>query len=272
MAKRKSKGGWPEDWREKIAGDDEEFLGALKEIADPVELGRLWSQTQEFLLRLRIGLNDLQMYNKPDASHSELRHAAMQSLNSIIHFVYDDAEHPEREWLKYDDGDPNFAFRRLFSALSDIDQGISVDWLKVDKPVDIDGNKPPGRMPASMEIRFIRGECAGYMELMNREGMTYDDAGAFIMDHLPEEMFKWIGDPRSKRSPKLVYRWLERARKVGTTEHLGFSNALDAPNTHTWQKFKMFGFTLQDMVGFMLPIIGNKAGIAPPDPNLEALE
>ena len=47
MAKRKSKGGWPEDWREQIARDDEEFLGALKEIADPVELCRLWNSTKK---------------------------------------------------------------------------------------------------------------------------------------------------------------------------------------------------------------------------------
>ena len=47
MAKRKSKGDWPEDWRERIAGDEEDFLSALKEIADPVELGRLWNNTKK---------------------------------------------------------------------------------------------------------------------------------------------------------------------------------------------------------------------------------
>ena len=33
-------------------------------------------------------------------------------------------------------------------------------------------------------------------------------------------------DPRSKRSQKLLYTWLQAARKVGTTEHGGFNFVL----------------------------------------------
>lgn len=269
MAKRKSKGGWPEDWREQIAGDDEEFLGALKEIADPVELGRLWNSTKKNVSQFRNELRDLRKYDRPDANHAELRHAAKKSLGAVALFGYR-ANFSEWERLEFDDGDLNFAFLRLFEALRDIDEGVNVGWLKVDRPVDIKGNKPPGRAPASLQVRHSRGECAGLMELLNREGATYEEAGTFIMRHMSKETFKWLADPRSKRSHKLLYTWLQAARKVGTTEHGGFNFVLKYDALRIYENPGRH--TLKDSVRFKLALLGSRAGIASPDPDLEALE
>ena len=281
MAKRK-KDDWPRDWRELIADGDDEILESLTKVDDPVEVGRRWYNLQKALRQYRNTLIALQKHNRPNLSHSEMRHVlaasiiALDPIEKIIGTTWINPEDIFQDLKTLASGHkPDFTYPRrtffatdrLLHALCDLELGIAVDWLKVDRLPKADGTKPQGRHRGGpTDARLARGYCAGLMELIhiNEEKTTYDEAGAFIVKHLPEDVFKWIRtDKRTKRcSPELIHRWLDAAREVGTFENTGFDAAIS--NFDREQEFD-----LRTEVGFELRMLGREAGIAPPDTDFE---
>jgi hypothetical protein len=75
-------GGWPDDWRARVAGDDKEYLKRLERFQDPAALAKSYRE-----LERRLSSGELRPGLKPDATPEEV--SAWRKANGIPESVND---------------------------------------------------------------------------------------------------------------------------------------------------------------------------------------
>jgi hypothetical protein len=162
------------------------------------------------------------------------RMAAYQSLVAVIGFI---DSFPEWRGANLD-----FALAQMMAALTDLDSGKPVDWLR---PVN-DGNRPP----VAIHIRGYRGRCAATMELLMRGGRQQKAAGQFIARRLPAAFRKEIG----LSGWQTVAKWREKI-ETGSPEAEGYDAVMCLTDTPAWKATTLDTAArqaLQSMVKFHL--------------------
>jgi hypothetical protein len=75
-------GGWPDDWRSRVAGEDKEYLKRLERFQDPAALGKSYRELEK-----KLSSGELKPGLKPDASEEEV--TAWRKANNIPTSVND---------------------------------------------------------------------------------------------------------------------------------------------------------------------------------------
>jgi hypothetical protein len=134
------------------------------------------------LRRIKVDLDEAVARGK--ATDEQQRLAAHLALRGIIGLVQ------ALGWHGLDD-----VFIRLLVAITNIDAGVSVDWL---------APTPGKRPPPAIEAQVVRGRMAGVMELLIRAGHTPKEAAQRILDSLPSDHPALAG---TKANWRTVAQW-----------------------------------------------------------------
>lgn len=128
----------------------------------------------------------------------QTRRAVQHALQSVCTMV--------QTFPGFDKGnDLGFAFRLLMVAMTDIEAGRPVAWLKP----EILSRPSPG-----LDINGARGRCAALMELAMTQGRTREVAAKFVLRHMPPHLREKLtaAGYHSGATWRTVSKWRENAR------------------------------------------------------------